>query len=237
MQIKGNKKMKRIGIILTPDIRSNAYLNKLINNKIKLNQIIFMNDNREGEKFSNKEINQAKLYGIKIDKSVKTILNENNLSFKEFSFVEINNIQLTNFIKQSNIDFFIFTGGGILKSEILSSGPKFIHFHPGTVPFYRGSTCFYYSIINDDNCGVTAYVMDEKLDAGKIIYQKTFPKPSHIFIDDIFDSHIRSDTMIDVLKNSLLAKENFSKQDTDVGETYFVIHPVLKHIAILSCLK
>ena len=229
--------MKKIGIILTPDVRSKAYLSKLMDNKIKLDQIIFMNDNREEKKFSNKEINQAKLYRIKIDKSVKTILDENNLSFKEFSFVDINNSQLTNFIKQSNVDFFIFTGGGILKTEILSSGPQFIHFHPGIVPFYRGSTCFYYSIINDDKCGVTAYVMNEKLDAGKIIHQKTFPKPSHIFIDDVFDAHIRSDTMTDVLKNNLLVKENFSKQDPNVGETYFVIHPVLKHVAILSCVK
>ena len=229
--------MKRIGIILTPDVRSKAYLSKLMDNKIKLDQIIFMNDNREEKKFSNKEIIQAKLYGIKIDKSVKTILDENNIRFKEFSFVDINNSQLTNFIKQSNVDFFIFTGGGILKTEILSSGPRFIHFHPGIVPFYRGSTCFYYSIINDDKCGVTAYVMNEKLDAGKIIHQKTFPKPSHIFIDDVFDAHIRSDTMTDVLKNNLLVKENFSKQDPNVGETYFVIHPVLKHVAILSCVK
>ena len=229
--------MKRIGIILTPDVRSKAYLSKLMDNKIKLDQIIFMNDNREEKKFSNKEIIQAKLYGIKIDKSVKTILDENNIRFKEFSFVDINNSQLTNFIKQSNVDFFIFTGGGILKTEILSSGPQFIHFHPGIVPFYRGSTCFYYSIINDDKCGVTAYVMNEKLDAGKIIHQKTFPKPSHIFIDNVFDAHIRSDTMTDVLKNNLLVKENFSKQDPNVGETYFVIHPVLKHVAILSCVK
>ena len=61
MQIKGNKKMKRIGIILTPDVRSNVYLSKLLDNKIKLDQIIFMNDNRERKKFSNKEVNQAKL--------------------------------------------------------------------------------------------------------------------------------------------------------------------------------
>ena len=213
--------MKKIGIILTPDVRSKAYLSKLVDNKVKLNQIIFMNDDREEKKFSNKEINQAKLYGIRIEKSVKTILTENYTHFKEFPFVDINNLELRNFIKQSRIDFYIFTGGGILESEILSSGPRFIHFHPGLVPFYRGSTCFYYSIINDDKCGVTAYVMDEKLDSGKIIHQKSFSKPSHIFIDDIF--------------GSLLLNENFLTQDPDAGETYFIIHPVLKHIAILSC--
>ena len=237
MQIKGNKKMKRIGIILTPDVRSNVYLSKLLDNKIKLDQIIFMNDNRERKKFSNKEVNQARLYGIKMDKSVKTILDENNMRFKEFPFVDINNSQLINFIKQSNMDFFIFTGGGILKSEILSSGPKFIHFHPGIVPNYRGSTCFYYSILNEGNSGVTAYIMDEKLDTGDIVYQKKFNKPDHIFVDDVFDPYIRSETLVELIKKDILKKNNYIKQNPLDGETFFIIHPVLKHISILSCMS
>ena len=35
-----------IGIILTPDSRSKAYIQKILKNKIKLDLIIFMNDNR-----------------------------------------------------------------------------------------------------------------------------------------------------------------------------------------------
>lgn len=38
--------MKKIGIILTPEVRSKAYLQKLILNNIKLSSVIFMNDNR-----------------------------------------------------------------------------------------------------------------------------------------------------------------------------------------------
>ena len=110
--------MKRIGIILTPDVRSNVYLSKLVDNKIKLDQIIFMNDNRERKKFSNKEVNQARLYGIKMDKSVKTILDENNMRFKEFPFVDINNSQLINFIKQSNMGFF--------KTKTITKQRKFV---------------------------------------------------------------------------------------------------------------
>ena len=125
----------------------------------------------------------------------------------------------------------------ILKREILEVGPKFIHLHPGILPFYRGSTCFYYSIINEDKCGVTAFIMDESLDAGDIITQKTFPKPNYVNIDSVYDSHIRSETLIHVLKNKLLEKHKFQSQDSSKGTTYFIIHPVLKHIAILSCLQ
>ena len=36
--------MSKVGIILTPDIRSNAYLSKIINKKIKIGEIIFLDD-------------------------------------------------------------------------------------------------------------------------------------------------------------------------------------------------
>ena len=91
-------------------------------------------------------------------------------------------------------------------------------------------------ILKNNGCGVTAFIMDESLDTGNIVLQKTFSKPNHEFIDEIYDAHIRSETLIDVLKNNLLDKENFQKQDNSIGETYFIIHPVLKHIAILNCL-
>ena len=123
-----------------------------------------------------------------------------------------------------------------MKNSILNSGPKFLHLHPGIVPNYRGSTCFYYSIINEDSCGVTAYFMDEKIDTGDIIYQRTFQKPNHKFIDDVYDAYIRSETLIDVLTKHMISNTKTIKQNPDDGETYFVIHPVLKHIGILSCL-
>ena len=152
------------------------------------------------------------------------------------SFNDINHIELVDYIRKKNFDFVIFTGGGILRKDILSSGTKFVHFHPGIVPEYRGSTCFYYSIIKENNCGVTAFVMNEGLDTGDVIYQKIFEKPNHVFIDDVYDSFIRSETMVDVLKNNQLEKK-FKKQDQTSGNTFYIIHPVLKHISILSCIR
>jgi len=224
------------GIILTPDERSKAYIQKISNNDIFLDEILFLNDNRKEKKFSFSEIEKSKEYNFDISESVKETLEKNNLKYTEFNFVDINNPQLVNFLKKSKIDCYFFSGGGILKKEILNTGCKFVHFHPGFVPNYRGSTCFYYSILNENNCGVTAYFMDEKLDSGDIIFQKIFPKPIHFFLDDIFDPHIRSETLLIVLKQNLLEKSTFQKQNLDSGETYFIIHPVLKHISILSCI-
>ena len=71
---------------------------------------------------------------------------------------------------------------------------------------------------------------------GNIVYQKTFEKPDYSFVDEVFDAHIRSETLIDVLKKELLFNNN-KPQNVNQGNTYYIIHPVLKHIAILDCIK
>ena len=41
---------------------------------------------------------------------------------------------------------------------------------------------------------------------------------------------------ITISKNNLLKSDNFNEQPIE-GKTYHIIHPVLKHIAILSCIN
>jgi len=227
----------KIGIILTPDTRSKAYIQKIIQNHIVIDTIIFMNDKRIERKYDAEIISSGIEHGFDISIPVKDTLERSNLRYHELNFVDINNSKLIEFVKQSKTDIFIFTGGGILKNQILNAGPKFVHLHPGIVPNYRGSTCFYYSIINEDQCGVTVFFMDEKLDTGDIIFQKIFKKPNHVFVDEIYDINIRSETLIEMLQKGLLDNASYKKQDSTIGETYFIIHPVLKHIAILNCIK
>lgn len=226
----------KLGIILTPNSRSQAYIQKILKHNIQIDEIIFLNDNLSHSNYKKEEITKSKEYGFDLSKSVHSSLIENKLNYTEFDFVDINNPKLINFISNSSCDFFIFSGGGILRDEILNTEKKFIHFHPGIVPNYRGSTCFYYSIINENQCGVTAFFMDNHLDTGKIIFQKTFDPPNHEFVDDVYDPYIRSETLVEVLKKNYFASTKLKEQSPD-GETYYIIHPVLKHIAILSCLN
>ena len=139
----------RIGIILTTDSRSKSYIQKLLQNKIQIDEIILMNDKNPMKDFTNACVLQSKNQGFDISQSVVETLNENKIKYKEFDFNDINDSRLIEYIKGINVDFCIFTGGGILKDEILTCGPKFVHFHPGFVPDYRGSTCFCHRIHNE----------------------------------------------------------------------------------------
>ncbi len=225
------------GIILTPDVRSKAYLQKSLTHNFNFDKIIFLNDLRTEPHYNDEELNLAKHYGFDLSIPVKTTLKNHSVDYTELEFVDINHNNLIDLVHKSKIDIFIFTGGGILKNSILNAGSKFIHLHPGIVPEYRGSTCFYYSILNENKCGVTAFFMDPNLDTGDIIFQKIFEKPHHQYLDNVFDAHIRSETLIEIIQKNLLESNSFQVQNPKIGNTYFIIHPVLKHIAILSCLK
>ena len=79
--------------------------------------------------------------------------------------------------------------------------------------------------------------MDKNLDTGPILFQKKFQKPNHKYLDDVFDPYIRSETLIELLSHKTYTPFTEPiKQNPADGETYHIIHPVLKHIAILSCI-
>ena len=59
-----------------------------------------------------------------------------------------------------------------------------------------------------------------------------------IDIDYIYDPYIRSELLGDVMNDYVKAgKFSIHRQIKQSGETYYIIHPVLKHIAILKCKK
>ena len=56
----------KIGIILTSDIRSKAYLQKCIKNNLHFESVIFMNDQKREKEFDKKIIELSKQYDFDI---------------------------------------------------------------------------------------------------------------------------------------------------------------------------
>jgi methionyl-tRNA formyltransferase len=80
--------------------------------------------------------------------------------------------------------------------------------------------------------------MSKDIDAGDIIAKKVFAKPKILNIDFVYDCHIRSELLVDVIRQYIEnGKFDSRPQNMNKGETYFIIHPILKHLAILSCIK
>jgi methionyl-tRNA formyltransferase len=128
-------------------------------------------------------------------------------------------------------------GGEIVSSELLGLNALFLHVHGGWLPDYRGSTTIYYSILRERNCSASAILLSSEIDAGPVIARESYPvPPAGVDVDYVYDSAIRADLLVKVLGDysSQGGWRTLSPQTSERGRDYYVIHPVLKHLAMLA---
>ena len=177
-----------------------------------------------------------KLFIPNLSESLPSTFIKNKWSYSEIDSIDINSKEVIRVIKNIKCDIVVFAGygGQILNSEHFIYSKKYLHMHPGKLPLERGSTTIYYSILNGRPCTVTAFYMSEKIDLGCNLLCREYPIPNKgVDIDNWFDVIVRADC----LKSALLAiwKNEIVMEEIECdNEEYYIIHPVLKHIALLS---
>ena len=152
--------------------------------------------------------------------------------------VNVNDEMIRDILLKLSPDLVIYSGYGsqLVKPLLLDTNIPFLHMHSGWLPDYKGSTTLYYSWIAEQNCAVSAIYLLPGIDEGPIILRKKYPLPPPPGIDPdyIYDSAIRADLLIAVLKQIIKEKKNpDAEPQSEKGSVYYIIHPVLKHLARL----
>lgn len=243
--------INKIGFVLSDTSRSRAYIQLLINENLIPSNFIVLDPGLKDEKILlgkpkkiKKELLDISYLGIekKISFNPNTSIFETmqkfKINFKLIKSKSINEKEVIEFIKKTKQKYFIYSGFGgiILKDEILGIGKKFIHIHGGFLPKYRGSTCNYYSILNENKIGAASIIMKKKIDEGPIICSRKFkaPKMKHK-IDHLYDPLTRAYVLIETIKKFVENNNlNEEKNVVELGTTYYIIHPLLKHFSILK---
>ena len=101
-------------------------------------------------------------------------------------------------LEEHGIEFGLIGGARILPREVIdavSSG--IVNLHPGLIPEVRGLDALKWTVIGGHRAGVTAHLIDHRVDAGRIILRKEIP----VFADDTWiDLTLRlDDTEIDCI--------------------------------------
>ena len=149
---------------------------------------------------------------------------------------DVNSEDVLNEIERLDCDLVVFAGygGQLLKKSHFSTSRKYLHMHPGKLPFERGSTTIYYSILNKRKCTVTAFLMTEEIDDGINIVFKEYDIPlKNVDLDNWYDNLVRADCFVTAI-DTLLKGNEIGKMAEGDSDEYYVIHPVLKHCALLS---
>ena len=93
--------------------------------------------------------------------------------------------QINALIEEINPEIGIIAGARILKADVINGFRNgIINFHPGMIPEARGLDALLWSIRNDISLGVTSHLIDERVEAGKILERRTIDLHED---DTIFD--------------------------------------------------
>lgn len=182
-------------------------------------------------------LGQMNVYIPKLGKHIIELFEEYNWDYRVVKEHNVNSSTVLSEIARRSYDYIIFAGygGQILSSEHFSFDRQYIHCHPGWLPEERGSTTLYYSLLNNRKFSVTSFFMTAKIDDGKMLLRNSYVVPNFdIDIDIWIDNSLRADTLVKTLRILDESVTGFSKKSFEIDSEYYVIHPLLKHIALLS---
>ncbi|MBL1320394.1 MAG: hypothetical protein COA63_004955 [Methylophaga sp.] len=227
-------------LLAAPTARSQAYLQVLVASNLLPREVIFL-----GEEVLSETQEESKydvwneIFIPDLNESIPQTCERLNIPITFCNTNSVNSPEAINALKKASSKIIVYSGfgGQIVSEEVLSIGSDFLHMHSGWLPEYRGSTTLYYALLDGEPPAVTALILDKTIDTGPIVARKKYPIPSsNMDLDRVYDSAIRADLLVDVVKE--FVKEGVlpyvTEQDSSVGSNYYVVHPVLKHLAILS---
>jgi methionyl-tRNA formyltransferase len=223
-------RLNNIAMVAADTTRTKYYIKELIKNKLLPNYVLLLL-NRDHELLPGQK-------ETKTENELVALLKSASIKFEISLNDNINSDEIIRVIESRPEQVFIFSGygGALLKEKILDTGKKFLHIHGGYLPNYKGSTTNYYSLIGENTIGASAIFLTKEIDCGPILLRKKFSPPKdRTAIDHNSDSEVRAIVLIDCLQNYVhFGDWKYELENNYGGETFYIIHPVLKHLAILS---
>ena len=203
-----------INLLLSESKRSEVYLKHIQKHNIEISKIVYFSKNKQ---------------------NVYKIIESKNL-LKKTLFIRSNTVnsslveEAISQIKENIPTIFSGYSGEIIKNENILK-KNLIHFHPGDLPYYKGSTTVFYSLILEKKITVTCFKMTSNIDEGEILYKKNFKKPAKLNqINSLYDHEIRAETMIEFLKKG---KKKYKINNKSKNfSIYYIAHPIIRGIAI-----
>lgn len=232
--------LNNICLLAANTTRSQAYIQTLVAHDLYPSQVILLgNKNTAQISTESKSHYWKNILLPDLNESILDTCSKAKIPVSHCDTNDVNSPLTISAISQAKAEIVIYSGfgGQIVSENVLNLGSQFLHMHSGWLPEYRGSTTLYYALLNGESPAVTALILDRTIDTGPVIAKKYYPiPPANIDIDLTYDAAIRADLLVRVIKTYVSARvlPNIKEQSNGNANTYYVIHPVLKHLAILS---
>jgi methionyl-tRNA formyltransferase len=240
-----------IAMVAADTSRSRAYLQALVRNELLPNYVLVLANISEQTLPGQLKVSRDDLVDTQIvepdecwseahfdpTEPILDSLETASIAYEVSTNNDINDSSVVERISQRREPVFIYSGFGgvLLKDNILNTGKLFLHVHGGYLPDYKGSTTNYYSLIVENTLGASSLFLEKEIDSGPVLFRQKFSPPKDVLsIDHVYDSAARAKVLVETLRDYARNKKwKFEIEKNTGGEIYYIIHPVLKHIAIL----
>lgn len=239
--MKPSVSLKGIVLLAAQTARSQAYLQALVANGLLPEKVIILGEDRFEKSQSKSNLGNVwqDITLPDLSEPISMTCQRAGIPISRSTENNVNAEETMRCISDAAPQLIIYSGvgGQIVSDKTLKLGPRFLHMHSGWLPEYRGSTTLYYALLDGELPGVTALFLDQTIDTGPVVAKRHYPKPPFgMDLDQIYDAAIRADLLVRVI-GEYIHNGNFpilECQNPNQGATYYIIHPVLKHLAILS---
>jgi methionyl-tRNA formyltransferase len=230
--------IKGIGIIVAPTYRSRAYVQAL--NHVGLEpEICFVLPGQEDPAINRLPdpfpiANSNRPFQFHPDVPASTTISQLGWSSVNLPNGDVNSADNIPVLFESGVETVIYSGKpkALLKKAILEIGIRFLHVHGGYLPVYRGATGFYFGLLVEGKLGNTAIWIDGGVDTGAILDRRWYSPGVDSDVDCVADPVTRADLLIRVVQDQVESKHPLEKAASENYEHFFVIHPILKHLAL-----
>lgn len=234
-----NTVLQDVALLASDTARTKSYIQMMVKEGLLPSMcIVYSDDLNKMEEETEKFIKTESKGYFDLNEPILWTLRQAGVDYDFVENKDINSNEIKNAIAKASQRYLIYSGYGgyILRSHLFHLGKKYIHVHAGILPQYRGSTTAYYSLLQENYIGATAIFLNEGIDEGEIIVSERFTRPpKEVNIDVLYEPYLRSQVLKKALieykeKGVLVSRE----QNKEESQTYFIIHPVLKHIVLME---
>ncbi len=110
----------------------------------------------------------------------------------------------------------------IFGAAIRATSPWFLNVHAGKLPQYRGRNIINWALINGEReIGITVHLVDEGIDTGDILLQRTLPIAWTATYGELLDQVVRMVPAMVIESVSLIASGRAQPRPQGPGGTYF----------------
>jgi hypothetical protein len=147
---------------------------------------------------------------------------------------DINSSDCAAFLKNVPQGVLIYSGlpKALIKQGTLDTGKKFLHAPGGYLPHYRGSTGFYFSLLDQGKIGTTVIWLNNGIDTGEIVARRWYEPKLNLDVDYVQDTVTRAHLLYEVIEQRLETGRYPSVDNEHHGPMHYIIHPLLKSFAL-----